>query len=140
VVLTEFVGRQSETAAIKEALGKHRCVVLTGPAGIGKTRLAVAIGGLLSRSVDVRYAAMQHETSGDGIHWRNYCEALLDFAMPPEEEATGQRRRTLLVVDGADADRLEFADRIGAGHHPREHCGTGRCAVGGAPDGGGCGW
>jgi len=39
--LTEFVGRRAELALVRQALGTARLVTLTGPGGIGKTRLAV---------------------------------------------------------------------------------------------------
>src|SRR5215472_317438 len=39
--LTEFVGRRAELAQIRQALGTARLVTLTGPGGIGKTRLAI---------------------------------------------------------------------------------------------------
>jgi predicted ATPase/DNA-binding XRE family transcriptional regulator len=40
--LTSFVGRTREQADIAQALQTHRLITLTGVAGIGKTRLAVA--------------------------------------------------------------------------------------------------
>jgi predicted ATPase/DNA-binding NarL/FixJ family response regulator len=39
--LTEFVGRRAELALVRQALGTARLVTLTGPGGIGKTRLAI---------------------------------------------------------------------------------------------------
>jgi predicted ATPase len=39
--LTEFVGRRSELALVRQELGHARLVTLTGPGGIGKTRLAL---------------------------------------------------------------------------------------------------
>jgi len=39
--LTEFVGRRAELTLIRQALGSARLVTLTGPGGIGKTRLAL---------------------------------------------------------------------------------------------------
>ena len=39
--LTEFVGRRPELTQVREALGAARLVTLTGPGGIGKTRLAI---------------------------------------------------------------------------------------------------
>jgi predicted ATPase/class 3 adenylate cyclase len=41
VQLTSFIGRVNELHAIKQELSKHRLVTLTGPGGIGKTRLSI---------------------------------------------------------------------------------------------------
>ena len=41
--LTEFVGRRTELARVREALEGARLVTLTGPGGIGKTRLALQV-------------------------------------------------------------------------------------------------
>ncbi|MFD8542970.1 BTAD domain-containing putative transcriptional regulator [Streptomyces sp. NPDC059649] len=43
VPLTAFVGRADEVAAITQLLGGARLVTLTGPGGVGKTRLAVEV-------------------------------------------------------------------------------------------------
>ena len=48
--LTEFVGRRSELAGVREALGTARLVTLTGPGGIGKTRLAIEAAVRLAQS------------------------------------------------------------------------------------------
>jgi non-specific serine/threonine protein kinase len=40
---TSFVGREAELAAVEAALAAHRLVTLTGPAGVGKTRLALRV-------------------------------------------------------------------------------------------------
>src|SRR5262245_33625970 len=46
--LTSFVGREHELAAVRTVVAEHRLVTLTGPGGIGKTRLALqAAAGLL---------------------------------------------------------------------------------------------
>ena len=38
---TSFVGRETELAALTSAIGRYRLVTLTGPGGVGKTRLAL---------------------------------------------------------------------------------------------------
>jgi len=42
--LTSYVGRKKEIAEIKDLLQNNRLVVLTGPGGSGKTRLALKVG------------------------------------------------------------------------------------------------
>ena len=41
--LTSFVGRRGEIDAIREMLGRSRLVTISGPPGIGKTRLATEV-------------------------------------------------------------------------------------------------
>ncbi|MGH8975570.1 MAG: ATP-binding protein, partial [Acidimicrobiia bacterium] len=50
VPLNLFVDREDELAGVADLLGRHRLVTLTGPAGIGKTRLAVEMATRLRRS------------------------------------------------------------------------------------------
>ena len=53
VQLTRFVGRENEVAAVRQAVAAGRLVTLTGPGGIGKTRLAVqAAAGLAAAFPD----------------------------------------------------------------------------------------
>ena len=42
--VSSFIGRERELEQIAAALGQARLVTLTGPGGVGKTRLAVAVG------------------------------------------------------------------------------------------------
>jgi predicted ATPase len=46
--LTNFVGRQSEIAELRQLVSANRLVTLTGAGGVGKTRLAVELAGQLA--------------------------------------------------------------------------------------------
>ena len=48
VQLTEFIGRAREVSEVKGSLGDHRLVTLTGPGGIGKTRIALQVAAQLT--------------------------------------------------------------------------------------------
>jgi predicted ATPase len=52
VPLTEFVGRQNETAQVAQLLADRRLVTLVGPGGIGKSRLALAVAAAISDGFD----------------------------------------------------------------------------------------
>jgi non-specific serine/threonine protein kinase len=55
VDLTSFIGREVEVGAVKRLLSQSRLVTLTGPGGVGKTRVAL------------RVAAEVQETFADGV-------------------------------------------------------------------------
>jgi predicted ATPase/DNA-binding XRE family transcriptional regulator len=44
IQLTSFIGRRGEIAEIKQLLSQSRLLTLTGPGGMGKTRLALQVG------------------------------------------------------------------------------------------------
>ncbi|MFI5762446.1 ATP-binding protein [Streptomyces sp. NPDC051563] len=80
-----FVGRTGELAALERALRKDRLITLTGPGGVGKTRLARRAAG--------RAGPAPAGTFPDGVHWA-------DLSPLPDER--------LLVATVADA--LDLAD------------------------------
>jgi predicted ATPase len=70
--LTSLVGRDGETRELAALLDAHRLVTLIGPAGVGKTRLALRVAGVLAdgfaagvRPADL--APVQPELVGDAL-------------------------------------------------------------------------
>ena len=53
---TAFIGREHEAAALRQLLGRDdvRLVTLTGPGGIGKTRLALQVAGEIAQPISIR--------------------------------------------------------------------------------------
>jgi predicted ATPase/DNA-binding CsgD family transcriptional regulator len=49
--LTSFVGRSTELSQLRDAIGSSRLVTLSGPGGVGKTRLAVRAATMIPASV-----------------------------------------------------------------------------------------
>ncbi|HVD88245.1 MAG TPA: AAA family ATPase, partial [Jatrophihabitantaceae bacterium] len=67
--LTSFVGRRHELALARGLLGQARCLTLTGPGGVGKTRLAL------------RLAATLRPGYSDGVHLVDLTD-LTDLDVP----------------------------------------------------------
>jgi len=106
--LTEFVGRRAELARVREALEEARLVTLTGPGGIGKTRLAlrvaagaervfrhgvrvVELGGLRDPGLLVMEVARSLGLSDRSAGWG--VASLADYL---------RARQLLLVLDGCE--------------------------------------
>jgi len=106
--LTEFVGRRVELAQVREALAGARLVTLTGPGGIGKTRLALQVAagagrafrdgvwlaeltGLRDPGLLVAEAARSLGLSDKSARWA--VASLADYL---------QARQLLLVLDGCE--------------------------------------
>jgi predicted ATPase/DNA-binding CsgD family transcriptional regulator len=98
VPLTSLIGRARELEVISETLRKTRLVTLTGPGGVGKTRLALAL------------ARLQITRRADGV-W------LVDLAAGPEIPAVAAEAARVLEVRAppeitpTDALRRSLTDR-----------------------------
>jgi transcriptional regulator with XRE-family HTH domain len=53
--LTSFIGRQREAGELRQLLRSARLVTLTGPGGVGKTRLALEVAAASALSVSAGY-------------------------------------------------------------------------------------
>nr|WP_141216310.1 LuxR C-terminal-related transcriptional regulator [Rhodococcus sp. 06-621-2] len=100
---TTFVGRRAEIMQIKELLARARIVVVTGTAGIGKTRIALQVADNVRRAFDdVHYFLL-----GDGR------TTVADFAAwSADVTASPPNGRTLLVLDGCEQSPKECARLI----------------------------
>jgi predicted ATPase/DNA-binding SARP family transcriptional activator len=68
---TSFIGRTAEKARVAELLGDPGCrlVTITGPGGVGKTRLALEVGGPLRRRFahGVHFVPLANATSAEHL-------------------------------------------------------------------------
>lgn len=106
--LSSFVGREAELERLCELAARERLVTLTGPGGVGKTRLALRLGAeLLDGSGDgVWFVDLAPLSDGALVVFRT-AEVLGVTARAGQEvlDALGERlspRRLLLVLDNCE--------------------------------------
>lgn len=116
--LTELIGREQAVAEVGALLGSARLVTLTGPGGVGKTRLALAVAELaIDAFPDGVWLVELAGTSGETATVAEVVAAELDVR---DDTATGSRpgvrpaglahrladalrgRRLLLVLDNCE--------------------------------------
>jgi predicted ATPase len=99
VVLTTFVGRAQEMADVRRLLTSSRLVTLTGPAGCGKTRLAL------------QYASEVAGDVTDGVYW-------VELASLAEPELVPQAvARSLDIVEEPGRSPLDALAEVLAERH-----------------------
>ncbi len=119
--LTSFVGRAAEVAELGAMLEKHRLVTVTGPGGVGKTRVAVEV----ARRTDGRFAdgvwlAELASGSDPALVPAAVCSALGVHQVPgaavTDALATAlSRQQLLLVLDNCEhvlAAVAELCERL----------------------------
>ncbi len=100
--VTSLVGRHSQLAQVTSALAEQRLVTVTGPAGVGKTRLALEVGGQSTLSGGAWLARLETATDAVSV-WRSIGEALAVDAPTPAvvtERLAGVE--LLLVLDNCE--------------------------------------
>jgi predicted ATPase/DNA-binding SARP family transcriptional activator len=106
--LSSFVGRTLELREVIELLEAHRLVTLTGPGGIGKTRLALEVGELRRSSfpdgvwwIDVA-PVTDPDTVLDGVAGVLGLARTSGSELPAAVVRVLRRRRALLVFDNCE--------------------------------------
>jgi non-specific serine/threonine protein kinase len=106
--LTSFVGRERDTAAVQHLLDRARLVTLTGPGGVGKTRLALAVAATLAETSAVEVGLVELAGLGDP----DLIPSAIAAALGVEEHRPApailtlmtalRRRKLLLVLDNCE--------------------------------------
>jgi len=118
--LTSFVGRESAVGRVAGLLGEYRMVTVTGPGGVGKTRLA----GEVARRVAGRFAdgvwGVELATVGEPALVPAAVAVAVAVRQPPGlsivEALAGvlARRQLLLVLDNCEHVAAAVAELCGA--------------------------
>jgi predicted ATPase/DNA-binding CsgD family transcriptional regulator len=99
--LTSFVGRRANIAEVRQLLGASRLVTLTGPGGVGKTRLAIRVARTAERAFK------------DGVHLVELAgltdPALLPHTVLDAMAVTEHTKRSPMLVLG---DYLRHRDAL----------------------------
>lgn len=106
--ISSFVGRTSELALLRDLAAKNRLVTVTGPGGIGKTRLALQAAAEISTKFEDGCWLVRFADIGDETLVAQTVAAVLHVREDPAErlELTLARelsdKRMLLILDNAE--------------------------------------
>ena len=126
--LTTLLGRDSELRDLQQLITANRLTTITGPGGIGKTRLAVEVGHRLLASFAGRVHLVEMGMIGERDNiWPAIARALgveaTDAGLTAESGVALQSQRLLLIIDNCEhlteaiAGAVEALLRIGEGFH-----------------------
>lgn len=125
--VTSFVGRQQEVQEARDLLGQSRLLTLTGPGGIGKTRLALQLAGAVLPTFPdgVYFIPLVSVSASDNMLWA--IAERLDFQFRQSGKPQDQLleyladKRLLLILDNFEhlldsasllADMLRYAAQV----------------------------
>lgn len=121
---TAFVGRVTELATLRRLVAGHPLVTVTGPGGVGKTRLALATAASVGDGFPggVAFADLASATPSLVVQTVAAALQVREEARQPLDEAIHERLRngrTLLILDNCEhvlEDAAEFVGKLlGAG-------------------------
>ncbi|MDX1659355.1 MAG: LuxR C-terminal-related transcriptional regulator [Nitriliruptorales bacterium] len=115
-VLSSFVGRAEEIGELAELIGTHRLLTVTGPAGVGKTRLAFQVGRSVGDMPTPILVDLATVPDADEVE-RSFATALGlvedDRGLRASLRAALRDDRHWLVVDNCEHVRAGVASLLG---------------------------
>lgn len=103
--LSSFVGRARETAELLSVVAGHRLVTLTGPSGVGKTRLALHVASTLPSPTGWFLVDLASVTRGDAVT-RVFADSLgisaADCRLLPQLRDVLNHSHPWLLVDNCE--------------------------------------
>jgi predicted ATPase len=126
--LTTLLGRDSELRDLQQLITANRLTTITGPGGIGKTRLAIEVGHRLLASFGGRVHLVEMGMIGERDNiWPAIARALgveaTDAGLTAESRVALQNQHLLLIIDNCEhlteaiSRAVEVLLRIGEGFH-----------------------
>ena len=103
--LTTFVGRRAEIDTVKQLLKQHRLLTLTGPGGIGKTRLALQVAAEIAGFYPDGVCFVDLAAINESALVTNTLAHVLDVAESPDTplttliQAALRDKQFLLILD-----------------------------------------
>lgn len=103
-----LAGREEELEQIQDLLSHHRLVTLTGPGGIGKTRLAIETARALVEQGELRVAFVSLMELSDSGEWGRFVLSQLKVNLPGETDPEAylanilRESPTVLVMDNVE--------------------------------------
>lgn len=108
IVLTDFIGRAGELAAVAGMLASGRLVTLTGPGGSGKTRLSQQVAAARARDYPDGVWLVELASLTDATLVMRTVATVMGLREVPDDEVEGaltryfRARRCLLILDNCE--------------------------------------